>query len=132
MLVVANLQSNLHLLGRDGGSLPHQPKICSSSQQEKFGHSRLPQHNFYYHSHSIPFPSTKNFILSCSYCRCNIFILTSYFLYTKIMLILIFICIQYLQNFVFSFEKGLNDQNHSSSNPLDKKSSPAKFPIPQL
>ena len=31
------------------------------------------------------------------------------------MLILILIDIQYLQNLIFSFEKGLNDQNHSSS-----------------
>ena len=31
------------------------------------------------------------------------------------MLILILINVQYLQNVVFSFEKGLNGQNHSSS-----------------
>ena len=38
-----------------------------------------------------------------------------YSLYTKIMLILILIDVQYLQKVVFSFEKGSNDQNHSSS-----------------
>ena len=41
--------------------------------------------------------------------------LTSYSLYKQIMLILILINVQYLQNVFFSFEKGLNGQNHSSS-----------------
>ena len=41
--------------------------------------------------------------------------LTSYSLYKQVMLILILINVQYLQNVVFSFEKGLNGQNHSSS-----------------
>ena len=40
------------------------------------------------------------------------FILTSYSLYTEVMLILILNFVQYLQNVV---EKGLNGQNHSSS-----------------
>ena len=48
------------------------------------------------------------------------------------MLILILMNVKYLQNVVFSFEKGLNGQNHSSSgshHPIEK-SPPAKFLIP--
>ena len=41
--------------------------------------------------------------------------LTSYSLYTQVILILILIDVQYLQNVDFSFEKGLNGQNYSSS-----------------
>ena len=41
--------------------------------------------------------------------------LTLYSLYTQAMLILILINVQYLQNVVFSFENGLNGQNHPSS-----------------
>ena len=46
------------------------------------------------------------------------------------MLILILINVQYLQKVAFSFEKGLNSQNHSSSGfdyPIKKSPSPAKF-----
>ena len=49
------------------------------------------------------------------------------------MLILILIHVQYSQKAVFSFEKGLNNQNHSlsSSHHLVKKNHPlAKFLIP--
>ena len=49
------------------------------------------------------------------------------------MLILILIHVQYSQKAVFSFEKGLNNQNHSlsSSHDLVKKNHPlAKFLIP--
>ena len=48
------------------------------------------------------------------------------------MLILILIDVQYSQKAVFSFEKGWNGQNHSSSGShhLGKKSSPAKFLTP--
>ena len=47
------------------------------------------------------------------------------------MLILILINVEYLQNVVFSFEKGLNSQNHPSDfhQPI-KKFTPAEFPIP--
>ena len=48
------------------------------------------------------------------------------------MLILILIDVHYSQKDVFSFEKGLNGENHSSSgshHPL-KKIPPAKFLIP--
>ena len=49
------------------------------------------------------------------------------------MLILILIDVQYLQNLVFSFEKGSNVQNHSlSDSHHSKKNLPAKFPIPLL
>ena len=60
------------------------------------------------------------------------FILTSYSLYTQVMLILILNLVQYLQNVV---EKGLNGQNHSSSGAHHSiKMSPpmsTKFPIPR-
>ena len=53
------------------------------------------------------------------------------------MLIVILIDAQYLQNVFFSFEKGSNGQNHSSSDsnhPIKKSppSPPAKFCIPSL
>ena len=43
------------------------------------------------------------------------FTLTLYSLYTEVMLILILINVQYLQNVVFSFEKGSNGQSHTLS-----------------
>ena len=45
------------------------------------------------------------------------------------MLILILIDVQYLQNVIFSFEKDLNGQIHTSSD-SHHWISPAKFPIP--
>ena len=57
----------------------------------------------------------KNVIFSCSHCSNTIFVLISYSLNAQIMLILILIYIQYSQKVVFSFENGLNCQNHSSS-----------------
>ena len=50
------------------------------------------------------------------------------------MLILILIDVQYLQNVVFSTEKRLSGENHSSSDSHQqmKKSHPAKFPVPPL
>ena len=45
---------------------------------------------------------------------CVIFILTSYSLYTQVVLILILIDVQYLYN-SFSYKKGLNGQSNSSS-----------------
>ena len=58
---------------------------------------------------------------------CVIFFLISYSLYTPVLLILILINAQYLENVVFSFEKGSSSQNLSSSdhhhlikNPLNK------------
>ena len=71
-------------------------------------------------------------MFGCSHCSCTIFILTLYSFYIQAMLILILIYIQYLQNVVFSFEKGSNGQNHSSSGSHHqiKKISPAKNPIP--
>ena len=46
---------------------------------------------------------------------CTIFVLISYSVGTQVMLILILIDVQYSQTTVFSFEKGSNRQNHSSS-----------------
>ena len=74
-------------------------------------------------------------MFGCSCCSCTIFILTLYSFYTQFMLILIlYIDIQYLQNVVFSFEKGSNAQNHSSLGfQHQKKRSPSKIPhFPQL
>ena len=64
----------------------------------------------------------------------NIFNLLPWcFLHTQIMLIiLILINVQYLQNVVFSFQKGSSGQNHSlsdSHHPIEK-SPPANFPSP--
>ena len=53
-------------------------------------------------------PFCFNFILV------YLFVLTSYSLYTQIMLSLILVDVEYLQNVVFSFEKALNGQNHLS------------------
>ena len=49
--------------------------------------------------------------------------LISYSLDTQVMLILILIHVQYSQKAVFSFEKGLNNQNHSLSSSHDFMSS---------
>ena len=62
------------------------------------------------------------------------FILTSYSLYTQVMLILVLNLVHYLQIVVFSFENGLNGQNTLPLRfpPLNKKVPPpsTKFPIP--
>ena len=74
----------------------------------------------------------KNFIFSRSNYSCTIFVLPSYSLHIQVMLIVISINVQYLQNVVFSFEKGSSGQSHSlsgSHHPVEK-SPPGKFPIP--
>ena len=57
----------------------------------------------------------KNVTFSCSHCSCTNFILISCSFETQIMLFLILIDVQYYQNAVFSFEKFLKCQSHSSS-----------------
>ena len=115
---------------------PHQPKICSFlPPPEKISPSRLPPlPNFYFPPHpKMQFPHyitifklqpNKNIIFICSHCSCTIFVLISYSLDTQDMLILILIDVKYSQKAVFSFEKGLNGQNHSTSgsHPLVKRS----------
>ena len=70
----------------------------------------------------------KNLIFSCSCCSCTMFIVSSYSVHTG--------HVQYLQNAVFSFEKGSNGQNPSLSDsqhlitPPYPLLSPTKFPIP--
>ena len=59
--------------------------------------------------------SAKTFLINCIHSSCTIFVLTSHFFETQIVLILILIDVQYSQNAGFSFEKFLNLQNHSSS-----------------
>ena len=73
-------------------------------------------------------PHQKNFIFNCSYCSCTIF-LTSYLLFTQVLLISILNHVHYLQNYVFYFEKGLNCQMRSSSvSPTwQKKATPSKI-----
>ena len=69
----------------------------------------------------------KFFIFSCSHCSCTIFILTSYSLYTQVMLILILMDVQYLHNVVFRMVK-----NHSlpdSHQPIKKSSPQQNFPL---
>ena len=54
------------------------------------------------------------------------FVLISYSFDTQVMLSLILIDVQYSQNIVFSFEKCLNRQNHSSSDSTHRvKKSPS-------
>ena len=55
-------------------------------------------------------PKKNNFIFRCSHCSCTIFILTSYSLYTQVMLILLLINVQYLQNAAFSLKNSRNGQ----------------------
>ena len=101
------------LLGR-WGSPTHQPNICS------FPHL-LPHQIF------IPSPpkvdstqqQNKNVIFSCSHSSRTIFVLISCSFETQVVLILISIDAQYSKNAVFSFEKFLNCQNHSSSGSHD-------------
>ena len=85
--------TRLSLLGGMGESLPHWPKIYLLLLQEK-SPSRL----------------TPNFY-------------PSYSLHMQVMLIVISINVQYLQNVVFSFEKGSSGQNYSlpdSHHPIEK------------
>ena len=63
----------------------------------------------------IPPPLTS--FLVAALCSFTIFLLTSYFLYTQVMLIQVLIDVQYLQKAVFSFEKGLNGQKYKLSHP---------------
>ena len=82
---------------------------------QKFAHSH-PPHQIFIPSHQKSIQhNKKNVIFSCSHCSCIILVLISYSFETQIMLILILIDVQYSQNAVFSFEKFLNRQNHSSS-----------------
>ena len=70
-------------------------------------------------------------MFSCSHCSYTVFNLTPHSLYTQVMPIVILLDVEYSRNVVFSFERGLNDQRHSSSDshhPI-KKSPKAKFHI---
>ena len=60
----------------------------------------------------------QNSIYSCRHCSCSIAWI-SYSLDKQVMLILILIDVQYSQKAVFSFKKGSNHQNHSSSGSFD-------------
>ena len=67
----------------------------------------------------------QNSICSCSHCSCTFFILPLYSLHIQVILILILINVQYLQISVFSFEKGLKGQKHSSDSHRPTKQSPS-------
>ena len=86
---------------------------------EGWGKCPPPAKNLLIPLYKSQFNLTKNFlksvIFSCSHSSYTIFVLISYSFETQIMLILILINVQYSQNSVFSFEKFLNCQNHSSS-----------------
>ena len=109
------------LLGRWGESPPLAENLLIPSPPGKIHPSRFsPSDSYLTHQRFTPplnnnfhVITNKNFTFSCRDCSCIIFILTLYSLYTQVMLILILINVQYSQNAVFSFEKGLNDQNHS-------------------
>ena len=86
-------ETQFSLLVGWGESL-HQPKICSFPPPGKI--------------HPQQTPPTEAVAIG----RVPFLFLASYSLYIQILRILIFIDIQYLQNVVFSFEKGQNSQNH--------------------
>ena len=107
------------------GSPSHQPNVCSSPHQTPPPPSPFP------HRQKFILP-TKQFIFSYNHCSCTIFILTLNYLYIEVVLILILIDVQYLQNVVFRFKKGLNGQNHSlsdSHHPIKKYPPAGKFLI---
>ena len=106
----------------DGGSIsPHSWKFAhSSTPPRQIPPSRLPTTKFLfcppsYNPIKIAFASVKK-----SHCFCT----TLYSLYTQVMIILILIDVQYLQNVLFRFPKGLNHQIHSSNSPPPDKKSP--------
>ena len=122
----------------DGGSPlpPTSQKFAHSPQQEKFPHSRPPSSPTKFlspYKKSIPPPLNNNFqvsrpnknsYFSCSHSSCSIFVLIPDSLDTQVMLILIVIDVHNSQKAVFSFEKGLNCQNHSFSGSLQPVTPP--------
>ena len=90
---------NRVIQGRWGKSPPQQLNICSSPHLEEFP--------------NYPPVDSPRPIFSYSHCSCTVFILISCSFNTQVMLILILIDLQYSQKAAFSFEKGLNGQNHS-------------------
>ena len=103
-----------------GGEPPPRAKnLLIPPYLEKFSPGRLKKTN-------------KNSIFSCSHCSFSIFVLISYSLNTQVMFIFILIDAQYSQKAVFSFEKGSNRENHSSSGSLHpvKKFTLVTFLIP--
>ena len=87
--------------GGDGGSPPHQPKICSSPNRLFPPHQRLiaPLNNSF---QVITLHPIKT-IFNCSHCSYTIFVLISYSLDTQVRLNLILIDVQYSKKGVFSF-----------------------------
>ena len=102
-------------------SLTGQKTYSYLPHQEKSPNRLTPK--FFFLPPKVHPPLNKTVKTCCSHCSCTIFILPSYSLHTQVMLILILIYVQYLQNIVFSFEKGLSGQNHSLSDfshPIEK------------
>ena len=91
----------------------HQPKMCSFPHLEK----PLTKSLFPHPKGNAPLNNNSCFnpILSCSHWSCTMSFLSSNSLYSQVMVIWILINVQYLQNFVFSFKKGSNDQKLFSS-----------------
>ena len=113
-----------------GESSPHRSKICSSPSHSHLKKSLPPQPNFFPPPPPPPIKSQSPLPLNNNFQV--ILVLISYSLFTQVMLILVLIDVQHSQKAVFSFEKGSNCQNHSSSGSLHpvKKFHTVKFWIP--
>ena len=93
-------------------SVPGLEIICGNSLHQMF----IPLTKSQFPPPPPPPPlNNKNIIFMCSHCSYTIFVLISYSLDPQVMLVLILIDVRYSQKTVFSFEKGSNCQNHSSS-----------------
>ena len=93
--------------------------------------SRLTLFQIFIPHPKVDFPPTKKQFSYYNPIKLQSLLLYHFYLHLMlfVMLILILINVQYLQNVVFSFKKGPNDQNHSSSgshHPI-KKSPLAEF-----
>ena len=105
----------------NGESSPPAKNLLIPLHQEKW-----PPQNFYSpNPHPHPTPNSnfqvitqQNSIYSCRHCSYSI-VWISYSLDKQVMLILILIDVQYSQKAIFSFKKGSNHQNHSSSGSFD-------------
>ena len=99
------------LLGVQRRMHPYQWKLCSTpSPPPPPPPGKIPSPVHFPHNIFIPLNKVFHFYF--------IFILFAFFylhLHTQVVLILILIDAQYFHNVVVSFEKGLNGQNHSSS-----------------
>ena len=101
---------------RIGGSPPTSCKFAHPPHTHQIFIPLPPQVNFSPTKQQFSSYNPINSIFSCSHCSCSFLVLNSYSLDTQVMLILI--DVQHSRKAAFSFEKGLNWQNHSSSGSL--------------